>query len=51
MEIIRGGRDIQSFWGTTCKEKGTFRGNLPLVIRLFRAQIPDYSALTSGLRL
>ena len=37
-------------WSTSCTRKdGTFDGNTSLVRRLFRAQITDYSKLTSGI--
>lgn len=37
-------------WSTSCTRKdGTFDGNSSLVRRLFRAQITDYSKLTSGI--
>jgi hypothetical protein len=51
LDIIRGAFEVQHYWTTTCKEKGTFRGALPAVARLFKAQIPDYDKLSNGLEL
>lgn len=40
LEIMEGDRQIQRYWQTSCGE-GNFRGNLPKLIDLFEAQIPD----------
>jgi hypothetical protein len=44
------GNDVQRYWYASCGN-GTFSGNIAAVRRLFTLQIPDYSKLTSGIRL
>ena len=51
MGIDNGTDTIQNFWTTTCKTKGNFRGSLPQVAQLFKAQAPDYDVLARGLNL
>lgn len=49
-EIKTGSANVQRFWKTTCGS-GTFKGNSSEVRNLFRAQIPEYSKITSKLDL
>ncbi|HSW99393.1 MAG TPA: hypothetical protein VLF71_06205 [Candidatus Saccharimonadales bacterium] len=47
-EIISGSADVQRYWIGSCGV-GTFLGKSANIRALFRAQIPDYSTLTSKL--
>lgn len=48
-EIIDpGGNPTQHLWSTSCGVK-TFEGNISVTQRLFRAQIPDFNALTQNI--
>ena len=49
LEIINGTNEVQSFWTTSCKIRGTFQGNIEQVSNLFRNQVPDYSKMVRGL--
>jgi hypothetical protein len=51
MSIDNGTDQIQKFWTTTCKVKGSFKGSLPQVAQLFKAQAPDYEVMTRNLNL
>ena len=44
------GNDLQRYWYTSCGN-GTFQGDVRVINRLFREQIPDYSKLTNGISL
>lgn len=46
-EIITGSATVQRFWTSSCGG-GTFGGNTALIRQLFRAQIPDFSKLSTG---
>lgn len=49
-EVIQGGNDLERYWVTTCSgTPKTFNGKSSLIIDLFRAQVPDYTNLTSDL--
>lgn len=45
-EIKQGAQQIQRFWATSCRGPKSYKGELGLTNRLFRAQIPDYGELT-----
>jgi hypothetical protein len=47
-EILNGSKQIQNFWATSCGGQGTFKGNVPTVINLFMAQMPDYNNVING---
>ncbi len=48
---LKDSTDIK-LWSTSCNSKeGTFAGQAKLIQDLFKAQIPDYSKLVSGVRL
>jgi hypothetical protein len=50
-QIISGdGSNIQNYWTTSCGG-GTFKGNLQGIVALFRAQVPDYSAIAGAVAL
>jgi hypothetical protein len=47
-----GTEEMSELWSATCnKEMGTFAGNSSLIQTLFKAQITDYSKITSGVSL
>jgi len=49
-EVIQDGKDLERYWVTNCNgTPKTFNGKASLVIDLFRAQVPDYTSLTSDL--
>jgi hypothetical protein len=51
-ELLDGPEEIMRTWDTSCSRRlGSFDGNSSLVRQLFQRQIPDYSRLTSGVRL
>lgn len=51
MEIKDNERTVQRLWSTSCGNIGSFQGKMDVVQRLFRAQIPEYNALTRGVQL
>jgi hypothetical protein len=51
LEIINGTNQVQDYWTTSCKIKGTFYGDKDQVMRLFRYQAPDYSRMLRGLNI
>jgi hypothetical protein len=51
-EGIDGGDTIIRWWSTSCSRKvGSFLGTSSTVRTLFQRQVPDYSKLSSGVRL
>jgi len=52
-EIVNGASDAQRYWSTSCRNSGTFKGNVAQVKQLFIAQIPpvDFAKETAGLHL
>jgi len=51
-EALDGGDTLIRWWGTSCsKAIGSFEGNSSNVRTLFQRQVPDYSKLSSGVRL
>lgn len=50
-EVRDGSDTIQRFWATSCRGAKSYRGNLPLTLQLFQAQIPDYDTVTEDLEL
>jgi hypothetical protein len=50
-ELIDSGNTIQRYWGTSCGNPKTYKGNLNLTLSLFKAQVPDYNTLTENLNL
>ena len=49
-EVIEGSKDLQNFWATSCGNPKTYGGSLSTTLALFRAQIPQYDALTRDIR-
>lgn len=49
MELLKDGKTEKSLWATTCGIPGSFGGNLSSVAELFREQIPDLPAVSSGI--
>jgi hypothetical protein len=51
-EIVDGTNVVQRYWSTSCRgDMGPFEGDKGGVRSLFQAQIPDYRAITRGVRL
>ncbi|MDB5169925.1 MAG: exported protein of unknown function [Candidatus Saccharibacteria bacterium] len=50
-EIHDGSQTIQRFWATSCGGVKTYKGNLPLTLALFEAQIPSFGDLTDNTSL
>lgn len=50
-EIFDQNKQVSSRWSASCGSMGTFGGKTGLVNTLFKAQIPDYPALTKGVEL
>lgn len=47
-ELIQDGKTLERFWSTSCGKPKTYLGNSSLTLTLFKAQVPDYSALTEN---
>lgn len=43
--------ELSNLWSASCDEMGTFAGNSSLLQTLFKAQITNYSKITSGVSL
>ena len=51
-EVMQGTNSVQKLWTSTCKGSvGSLKANLAQVLRLFRAQIPNYSKLVDKIDL
>lgn len=50
-ELNENGDDLQRYWATSCGGTKTYLGSLNLTLTLFKAQVPGYDSLTSGLRI
>lgn len=51
-EAIDGGDTLVRWWSTSCSQSiGNFEGNNATVRDLFRRQVPDYSKLTTGVKI
>ena len=51
-EVLDNATEEMRLWSTSCSaNEGTFAGKAQLVRQLFRSQIPDYEAVTRGIRL
>lgn len=51
LELIQNGSDLERFWATSCSNVvKSFDGNLPLMLALFEAQVPNYQALTQNIK-
>lgn len=50
-QIVEDGRVSKQYWTTSCGDEGTFRGQFDMVNQLFQQQIPNYTAITSGLNM
>lgn len=48
-ELIQNNQDIERYWTSSCGKPKSYLGNQNLTISLFKAQIPDYSKLTSSI--
>jgi hypothetical protein len=52
LELIQGGNDLEHFWATNCPNVvRSFNGNLPLMLTLFEAQVPNYQTLVKNLTI
>lgn len=49
-EINDGATQVQRYWATSCGDKSNFKGDSNEILRLFKAQIPDYKKTTKGLQ-
>jgi hypothetical protein len=50
-ELMQNGNDLERFWATNCANViKSFNGNLPLMLTLFEAQVPNYQTLTAGIK-
>lgn len=49
--LHKGSERIQQFWETSCGSPKTYLGNLSLTIKLFEAQVPNYSEMTNAINL
>lgn len=50
-ELIQGNNDLERFWATSCPSVvKSFEGNLPLMLTLFEAQVPNYQTLTEDIK-
>lgn len=50
-ELIDGGQTRLSSWSTSCGRQGSFKGDGDTIRQLFNLQIPDYKAITRGVKL
>lgn len=50
-DLSEDGQSVTNLWSNSCDKTGTFAGNPTVVRQLFQAQIPDYKAQTSSIRL
>jgi hypothetical protein len=51
-EVMQGSESIKKLWSTTCKSaQGSLKASASAASRLFQLQIPDYSKLSSKIRL
>ena len=50
-QIIQDGQVSQNYWSTSCGGASTYKGNIPMTLDLFEAQIPDYNSLSSQITL
>lgn len=48
MTIKDGDKEIQRYWASDCKGTQSFQGKTETVMRLFRAQVPDYGKFVSS---
>jgi hypothetical protein len=49
-ELIQRGNNLERYWATSCpKVAASFEGNLPLMLTLFDAQVPNYQTLTKNI--
>jgi hypothetical protein len=52
LELIQGGNDLERYWATSCPNlPKSFDGNLPLMLALFEAQVPNYQTLVTGVKI
>lgn len=47
-EIKDGSETKQRYWSSTCKDTGSYKGLTTQTVNLFKAQIPNFSAVTNG---
>lgn len=50
-KLVDGSQVVENYWSTSCNEKGNFKGNLQLNIKLFQLQVPGYSSLVNNVDL
>lgn len=49
LEFTQEDKQLERYWATTCGGAKTFQGSLGLTLALFKAQVPSYDNLTSGI--
>lgn len=47
-QTIDSNKVIQSYWSSSCGDPKTYLGNTAQTVKLFKAQVPDYSVLSRG---
>ncbi|HVX57204.1 MAG TPA: hypothetical protein VHA37_05720 [Candidatus Saccharimonadales bacterium] len=50
-ELTQDNNTLERYWNTTCNHTKTYEGDTGLTLRLFKAQVPDYNALTQNIAL
>jgi len=50
-ELIQNGKNIERFWATSCGNPRSYGGNVPLTLKLFEDQVPDYTTVRQNVIL
>jgi hypothetical protein len=51
-ELQDNNKQLQRYWNTSCGAKqGTFKGQGPIIRKLFKVQVPDYDEITTNVQL
>ena len=50
-ELTQDGNTLERYWTTSCGNTKTYMGSANLTLTLFKAQVPDYTTLTSNIQL
>lgn len=50
-QFTQDGNDLERYWTTDCGGPKTYNGPMPLTLRLFQLQVPNYSDLTRNVVL
>jgi hypothetical protein len=51
LEFIQEDKELEHYWATSCGKPKTYLGALGLTLTLFKAQVPDYAALSQNVAL